>query len=135
MDNRIVSWLPDWVGAGLVAGMLWGGWAFFANYEHGFTIALKALCAQGVMSFTIASFVTSLVAFFVSLPLATSVKFSLGVLVPVTIIFCLQLSIHLAAGTPNIITTIFPSVSTGGVWCFIYARKLLSFENEATLNE
>lgn len=125
--KRLVPWVPDWVGAGLVAGCLWGIWAAVANFEHGYTAALSALITQGMISFTMAGTLTLFVQFLVGAmsDLVAPVRLVVVTLIAAAVLFLIQYTMHSLANTPNVLLTIIPAVCAGSTWCFIYANRII----------
>jgi hypothetical protein len=118
---------------------MYGTWAFFANLAHGASVALRAGLAQGASSgFTTLVIGSVVEALHAALPrgrrrtlVAVGISASLSSLV--------HLGVHLAAGTPEILRAILPSVIMGYVFAASYAfalegpRVRVTYRRPATL--
>lgn len=102
------------------AMVIYGGWAVFANFEHGRAAWLTAGVIQGFYAFASTLTVTVIAkkAFF---------KFGcgtkgllLGFLTSFFIMLLFPLTIHTVAGTPDIIETITPGLIWGSGYLAIY---------------
>lgn len=110
--------------SGVLAFLLWGGWALYVNLEFGEDIALKACLTQGTASFVITLFmVRSVEWLFGRLPPGT-----LQMTIPsvLTVSFtgsCLALT-HWFMGTPRIFATIAPALTVAFLFCLFTTYKL-----------
>ena len=110
--------------SGLLAFMLWGGWAYFVNNTHSNYTGVISGLAQGTASFVITLFMVHFVTYLypkfkhpvskLLLPAITTVSFTC---------FCLVL-IHTLAGTPNILYTISPALTVAFLFCVYTSFKL-----------
>ena len=123
--KRMIPWLPDWVGAGLVAGLMWAVWAFYANYPAGAEAALRASGTQFVLSFIVAGSLTSICAYMFQLTEQPVLRLLGALTVPLVFQFTFQYALHYATGTPYIIKTITPVMCVGLIWVSFYTRRLL----------
>lgn len=100
----------------LAAALGYGGWAVYANYEHGIHAGLMAGCVQGVYAFFSTLSITQVAR-------TAYVKhqgglrgmlagFSLSALVMLTI----PLVVHHLAGTPDLLQTILPGLIWGSLY-------------------
>ena len=109
---------------GLGALLLYGGWAFAANYPHGFGAAIKAAATQGFISMTITVAVTAIMEFVVRrvssgalqviAPFAAAEALGVGY----------TITLHLLTGTPELLRTVLPVLSIGAVYCLTYSLNL-----------
>ncbi len=130
MNKTYLSWLPDWVGVGIIAGLMWGAWALVANYEAGMKAALMAGATQFTMSFITASGITILVEKLLEKLLGSTLRIPLAMGIPIALIFAAQYGAHSLTGTPNIIITILPALTMGSAWCIVHGIKLLKLEQQ-----
>ncbi len=96
----------------LLAGLVYGVWAGFANSEHGFSVALRSGMGQGLYAFFSTWLVTSVARrsyyFFGCGKKGGFLGFAISFLVMLT----LPLSVHAALATPNV----WQAISPGLVW-------------------
>ena len=104
-----------------LAFLLYGGWAAWANHEHGVAAALRAFVVQGVSSATTTVLMGGVI---------ERLRRSLGGTLPGIVLAAFVASLaggafhvvlHLAAGTPEIVRTVVPSVAFGFVYSVTYA--------------
>ncbi len=122
--KRIIPWFPDWVGAGIVAGLVWASWAIVANYPAGWSPAIRAGLTQFALSFIVASSLTSICVYMFRISSVTIYKYILAISVPLIFQFCFQYSLHYLSGTPYIIKTLTPVMCIGLLWVTFYTRRL-----------
>jgi hypothetical protein len=113
---------------GLLPGVLafagYGGWAAFANVKHGARAAVAAGCTQGLMSFTVTTFMTlAMGSVFRRLP-SGGLRLLLTALGPCSLVLVLMATIHDLVGTPEILRTILPSAIVGYTYCGMYTGGL-----------
>ena len=106
--------------SGLAGFVAYGGWAYFANLEHGSAIAMRAGLVQGSYSLVLTFFMTLFTEFaFVKiygLPFAKLLTTgAIAIVLTSTAYF-----IHLFVGTPEIIMTILPGALIGTTYTFMY---------------
>ncbi|TCS36009.1 hypothetical protein EDC30_10872 [Paucimonas lemoignei] len=98
-------------------GLLWGGWAYFANRSHGNAAAQRAFITQFTFSF-IATFFFALVVDCLYLNATTLAgKLLLSGLLPVSVMIALLSTVHYFRGTPNILATVTPSSTIAALYC------------------
>ena len=107
---------------GLVAGVLYGSWAIYANRGHDVAHVARAAATQFVLSFCSTAFLTLLIELVVARgrSLANLVLAAVG---PLAGMIALFIAVHWLSGTPNILRTIAPSASIGLVFCIVYVVK------------
>ena len=114
-------------GAGLAGFVAYGGWAFWANLEHGDAVAMRAGLLQGSYSFalTFAStlLMEGLYAFFVRRGDALRARLA-TVAVTAVILLAVPVALHMLAGTPEIAMTVAPGFAIGMVYTWIYVAAL-----------
>jgi hypothetical protein len=103
--------------------LLHGTWATFANWEHGLSVAYKAGLVQGLcgfgMTYANTLWMEYLLARFARLGMG--LRFSLTALLTILSMLVIQVSAHLQAGTPEILSTIAPVASFGAIYNTVYS--------------
>ncbi|NUP05421.1 MAG: hypothetical protein HOW73_05100 [Polyangiaceae bacterium] len=114
------------LGFGVLAALLWGGWALYVNASAGAGPAARATLAQALLSFSATaglSFVlerlfrlgrTPLRGFFIAAVGTTSISAST------------MATVHAIVGTPRILATVGPTVALGATFFTVYAWGLRS---------
>jgi hypothetical protein len=111
-----------------VAAILYGSWAGFSNWEHGTWVALEACLVQGALSFlSTLTLVLVLEALF-RLGGRALGGFLLATVGTISLMISVMTTTHWMAGTPNLVTTIAPSIVVGSVFFIVYAWRLLVAE-------
>ena len=110
--------------AGLAGLVGYGVWAYIANMSHGEEAAMRAALVQGSYSLVL-TFVMTLVTEFLYQQLG-SVAGGLYLTTAVVggILFASAYSIHVLAGTPEILMTIFPGFAIGTIYTYVYLLGL-----------
>ncbi len=125
--GRTLLELADGLSGALLGFLFYGGWAIWANSDHGMAIALRAGAIQGTMSFIVTLSGTTLMkALFIG-HAALWVRFlraSIGALV---LIYSLIISVHLLNGTPNILLTLAPGLPITIFFCLSYCYGLMRY--------
>jgi hypothetical protein len=109
----------------LLAFILWGGWAYFINGGHSFRRGLVSGLAQGIASGLITLFMIRAVSCCLNRLGTESLPQSLLPAV-LTVSFtgsCLA-CLHYLIGTPHILFTIAPALSTAFAFCLFTTFKL-----------
>jgi hypothetical protein len=109
----------------LLAALVYGGWAFAVNLQHGAAPALRAGCLQGVSSATTTLVMSSAVERLYAARAGRPLRRLVAWLAPASLGACLHVSIHVLAGTPEILITILPSVVLGAVFAGLYVLGLM----------
>lgn len=110
------------------AAILYGSWAGFSNREHGTWVALEACLLQGALSFlSTLTLVLVLEALFRQGGRALA-GFLLATVGTISLMSAVMTTAHWVAGTPNLVTTIAPSIVVGSVFFIAYAWRLLAAE-------
>jgi hypothetical protein len=110
----------------LGAALLFGGWAAFANWDHGAAAVLRATLAQAGLSATSTFAAVLLLEFLFNLAEHPALRFALGALATPLCMFAAMAVVHLLAGTPRILVTIAPSLVSGSIFCVTYTAGLLA---------
>lgn len=104
------------VNAAMLACIVYGGWAAFANSDFGSWVSLKAFCAQGGYAFIATLFVgsaaTALYSKFGETPVAVALSFVSCLFVMLAFPWLL----HRLVGTPNILTAMLPGLLWGSAY-------------------
>ncbi len=110
--------------AGLAGFLAYGGWAVYANWSHGETIAYRSGLVQGSYSFLL-TWVMTLVTEWLFAKLA-NVPFRVALLMCMVmpILFATAYAINYAAGTPEILMTIIPGFVIGSTYTLVYVIGL-----------
>jgi hypothetical protein len=109
----------------LGAGVLYGSWAAWANHEHGLRAMLKAAGAQAALSVAATLGLVLILEYLFRRAPSPRVGFWLASSGTSSIAVIALVAGHTLAGTPNIWTTIAPSVVVGTVFYFGYSLTLL----------
>ena len=111
---------------GIIAGLLYGSWALYANYTDGIILASQAAAVQFICSALLGFFMT-----FIMDQICASKRTPRFIMIPASVITPLLLTLfvsyysHYLNDTPNIIITILPSQILGLIWTSLYTAKLL----------
>ena len=100
--------------------LVYGGWAIFANFEHGRSAWLMAGIIQGIYAFG-STLAITVVAYWAYIRIGSGIQgilcsFGLSFLVMLSI----PVSIHTVAGTPDILQTILPGLIWGSGYLIAY---------------
>lgn len=98
----------------------YGGWAAFANSDHGARAAWSAGLTQAGMSFVTTFFLTLLGDWILRRFSRARSQIAAAALVTPGAIAAVLASVHTAVRTPNVLLTIAPSVIGGTVFCVAY---------------
>lgn len=115
----------------ILAAIIYGAWAGFANSEHGLSIWVKAALAQGVYAFISTLSITH-IAKFVFLKFKCGLSgIIIGFLASFVVMIAIPLIVHNAIGTPDIWEAILPGI----IWGSIYlAGFLVSLDVKMRIN-
>jgi hypothetical protein len=105
------------------AFLLHGSWATFANWEHGTSVAFNAGLVQGLCSLGMTYAGTLWMEFLLArfAMLGAGLRSSLTALLAILTTLAIQVSAHLQAGTPEILSTIAPTASIGAIYSTVYS--------------
>ena len=104
----------------VLAFAVYGGWAAWANHEHGVAIAARSLLVQGMSSATTTLVMSGVIE---ALSARIGVGFVRGLVTSAVATLAatsLHVSLHAALGTPEIARTVMPSVIMGFAFASIY---------------
>jgi len=103
--------------SGVLASLVWGGWAFHINESRLATSGLAAGLTQGCSSFLMTLVMVKVIAY-VSKHIPTD---GFGLLIPAIVTVsastCFLTVAHLLAQTPNVLATILPATGVAFVFC------------------
>ena len=126
---RAIRSLPPALLNSILAGLGYGAWAIYANYEHGMDAWLMAGILQGLSSFSITLGLT-IIATRLYHYFGRRVKgIALSWCVSAMLLAIIPYSIHKSAGTPDILQTIAPGLMIGSCYLILY---LLSLHHKST---
>lgn len=124
---------PSSLRIGAAAFVLYGGWAAWANHDHGWPATAKAALTQGLLSFCVTVFMTIFMhetyrrlAGWPGRPVLTATG-------PLSFVLSLMAIAHVSVGTPNVIKTIAPSAVIGFIYCVIYTWTLTRIQSPARI--
>ena len=112
--------------AGLAGFFVYGGWAAFANAEHGSDIAMRSGLVQGSYSLALTfamTYVTEYIFGRTRALVATTFLVS-------AILFLSAYSIHWLVGTPEILMTILPGYVVGTIYTVVYIIGLKAADGD-----
>ena len=101
-----------------------GGWAVFANMQHGLSKKLSAGLTQGLLSLISTAILTSAMETVFGRLSPGVTRFVATGLGPITATLFLMTVAHIVTGTPEIVATMLPSVVVGYTYSLIYAAGL-----------
>ena len=100
----------------LAAGLGYGGWAIYANYEHGIHAWMMAGAVQAIYAFISTLSITHIAR-------KVFIKYDCGVrgvmagfIASFIVMLAIPLSVHSFFGTPNIWQTILPGLIWGSIY-------------------
>ena len=108
-------------GAGFV---VYGGWAVYANIEHGTTIGIRSGLVQGTYSLVLTFIMTLVTEWLFAMLAGLRLGRSIVIVVVCLMLFVTAYGIHVVVGTPEILMTIVPGFIVGSVYTTIYVWGL-----------
>ncbi|HAE49757.1 MAG: hypothetical protein CMO30_17395 [Tistrella sp.] len=105
---------------GTASGLLYGGWAFFANHGAGMPAGLRAAAVQFLLSFGATAVLTLAMDAILARRLRAGAI--VAAVVPISLLAVVFATAHALAGTPHVLATIAPSYGIGLVFCTVYVR-------------
>ena len=113
---------------GVLAFLLYGSWAVFANWEYGLKKSLTAGLVQGIVSFLTTTFIMLLMIWLFELGRSSLTRFLYAVTGTNAIAISGMVCAHLIVGTPDILQTILPSMVVGFSLTVVYSSARLRQE-------
>ena len=108
----------------LAAGIGYGAWAIFANYEHGTNAWAMAGTVQALYAFASTLLITHVAQWAFLKCKGGRTGIAAGLTVSFIIMLATPLAIHKIAGTPNIWQTILPGLIWGSIYLMSYLIAL-----------
>jgi hypothetical protein len=109
-----------------IAFLAYGAWAAYANWDHGAAAYVPSALTQGVISFLVTAFLTlGMEAVFRRMRPGWA-RFGVTALGPQTGVAIATATAHYAVGTPEILTTMAPSLILGTLFCALYTAGLVA---------
>ena len=115
--------------AGFIA---YGGWAFFANMEHGLEASLKAACTQGSFSFTLTLAMNLIMEWIFQLSNQPRIQAAMTVTVTCLMVYSASWGINYLTGTPEIFMTVLPGWIFSTIYVCMYTVTLFRLANQPT---
>ena len=109
----------------LAAGLLYGSWAAYANWEHGVDAAVTAAAAQTLISVTATLVLVLILEKLFRLAASPRAGFIAASVGTSLLAIAMLAGGHAAASTPEIWLTIAPSALVGTIFYFFYSAMLL----------
>lgn len=104
--------------------VVYGGWAVFANADHGAAVSIRAGLVQGTYSLVL-TFLMTLVTESLHAKLGGTALGNVAVVgIVCMILFVTPFGIHMLNGTPEILMTILPGFLIGCVYTAVYVVGL-----------
>ncbi|QUJ66588.1 hypothetical protein KDD30_10485 [Photobacterium sp. GJ3] len=122
---NISEGLKSGVITSLLAFLIQGSWAIYSNIEYGVWLGIKAGLVQGTCSLLMTFSVTQFMQFLINSihGINSTMKFSVVFIAACCGMTLVQATAHWIANTPEILITIFPAISVGTIYCFLYSAK------------
>lgn len=112
------------IAAGILGFIVYGGWAFYVNSQHGIAVGFKAGFVQGTYSFALTLSTTLLMEFLLPRLQNARGPYFLTLFFTNSITFATAYLINWVFGTPEILLTIFPGFLVGIVYTAVYLFSL-----------
>lgn len=110
--------------AGVVAFLVYGGWAFWVNMQDSVEMGVRAGLLQGSYSLLLTFSSTLLMERLYARLRHVPGGLWLSMLVMAAVLWSIPWSIHLLAGTPYILMTVLPGFLIGCVYTLVYLLSL-----------
>lgn len=109
--------------SGVLACLVWGGWAFHINESMLAASGLVAGLSQGCASFLITLVMVRMIAYVSKYTPTEGFGLLIPAIVTVSASTCFLTAVHLFAQTPNVIATILPATCVAFVFCIVTTVK------------
>jgi len=103
------------------AFLLWGGWAFYVNSQVSLSSGLISGVAQGLSSFVMTLVMVRSIEFWMTKFEGKIQEIAWPVLITTASSACVLIIVHSLARTPDIITTIVPTLAVAFLFCIAAA--------------
>jgi hypothetical protein len=110
--------------AGVAGGVLYSGWAFYMNYDHGAEAARTAAITQGLVSFSITFVITAIMEGLSRFVAQPAVRFLVSSIGGITLAGAYTIGMHVWMETPEVLKTAAPSLLIGSACCCVYSAGL-----------
>jgi hypothetical protein len=117
------------IAAGILGFVVYGGWAFYVNSQHGAAVGLKAGFVQGTYSFALTLSTTLLMEFLWTSLQNTRGRYFLTLSITNSLTFTTAYLINSVFLTPEILPTIIPGFLIGIVYSAFYLFSLRKLNN------
>lgn len=107
-----------------MAFLLWGGWAFYINYEGIENSGFISGITQGTASFLITLFMIYIVTYLYHYFKKPILKIGLSAILTISLTGTCLVIIHGLISTPNILYTVFPPLCVAFIFCLFTTFKL-----------
>lgn len=105
--------------------ILYGSWALLANFDHGWSKAVRAAATQAFASFTITLSMTGLMEALHRTTTAPWSQFTRAASGSIALATSYTLALHWWMGTPQILRTGAPSIIIGSIYSIVYSANLV----------
>jgi hypothetical protein len=116
------------LGAGLAGFVVYGGWAYWANLGHGQAMGMRAGLLQGGYSFALTFFSTLMMEWLYRRCAGHAHARLLTIAATGAILLAVPATLHMLAGTPEILMTVAPGFAIGMVYTTVYVTALARVE-------
>lgn len=117
------------LGAGIAGFLVYGGWAYYVNADHGHDMGVMAGVTQGTYSFVLTMSTTYLMEFLLITFRHMPGRRTATVVVTSVITFGTAFGIHFLIGTPEILLTILPGFLIGTAYTVSYVTAVSVLDN------
>lgn len=117
--------------SGILAFLIYGAWATYANSNYGLAIALRSGLIQGLLSLLVTMSMTYGMEIIFARIKWFGLRFIFTAFGPLIFVILIMFLVHSIIGTPNIFETIAPSMIVGIIYCVSYTTGLSSISNKA----
>jgi hypothetical protein len=122
------------IAVGILGFIVYGGWAFYVNSQHGVAVGLKAGFVQGTYSFALTLSTTLLMEFLWTSLQTTRGRYFLTLSTTNTLTFATAYLVNRVFLTPEILPTIIPGFLIGIVYTAFYLFSLRKLNNLSHAN-
>lgn len=119
-----------------LAFLLWGGWAFYINYDENSHAGVISGISQGSCSLIITLLITYFITFQFNKFSHCIFRIILPPVITVSITGSLLILIHIMVGTPSILFTVSPALTVALLFSFYTVYKLhLASQPQGRIND
>ncbi len=117
---------------GIIAFFLWGGWALYANWQHGFQSSMTSAVAQGILSFCITNFMAICMEFLFAKSEKPMLQFCYAVFGTCALQLSMLIGVHVIVKTPELVTTVLPAAIVAFSYSIFYTINLMRAQASTT---